>query len=156
MKIPFPLIAAIGLVILWTSMLFAIPFVLGQFADFKVEMPALTHQVQWVSHLFGGAALPMLVLATALLLGFRQFLGWVYALVLCVAWDLAFLGLLMFVITLITNLSGSSTTTPPLAQLPMYISLVFGSVQGVLAMLALLLNQVLFVSLIVKRRDFGR
>lgn len=153
-KNPTPIIAAVGLVLLWIGMIFAIPSVMNLFSDFKVEMPALTLVTLWVSQLFGRMALPLMVIATALLLCFRQFVGWVYALVLCVAWDLALVALILPVIALIDNLSGGTGGATFISALSLLSTL--GSVPGVLVVSTFLLNQALFVLLVVKRRDFAR
>lgn len=152
MKTRFPLWAAIGLVVLWTGMGFAVYSTIELFADFNLEMPALTFAVFWVFGLLEKTALPMLVLATAILLGLRQFLGWVYALVLCLAWNLAFAGLFLRGLSLIERLTGMSK--PIFSE---SLRLLTGSDGGYfLALCALLLNQILLVTLVVKRARFVR
>jgi hypothetical protein len=149
-----PIVAAVSLVFLWTGMIFAIPWVMGLFTDFKIELSVLTRVTVRVSQLFGGMVLPLAVIATALLLGFRQFVGWVYALVLCVAWDLALVGLILPVVALINNLSGGSGSMMVNDWLSLFTAL--GSLPGMLAVGAFLINQALFILLVVKRRDFAR
>ncbi|BCM89845.1 hypothetical protein IAD21_01693 [Abditibacteriota bacterium] len=149
MKTPFPILAAAGLVILWAAMLVTIPRTLLLLPNLPSDMPLPTMAILWADQPLGRTILPLLILAAALLLSFRQFVGWIYALVLCFASDFAFLGLLIPIMDNLNANNGNLGSSFPL--LP-----TLASVQGMLVIVALLLNQALFVSLIVKRRNFAR
>lgn len=154
MKTRFPLLAAVGLVVVWGAMLFAVTLTLDVIRGFKVEMPTLTMWVIGAYHfggslrlplLGGGLVLPTLVLATAVLLYLRQLAGWKIALALCVGCDLMGLGLILPMIALTNSLSAT----------PFPIPRSIGSIPGIwLALLALALNQLLFAFLLFKRREF--
>ena len=135
-------------------MLFAVTLTLDVFRGIKIEMPTLTI---WVIRLYqlgvglplpvlgSGGVLPILVLATAVLLYLRQSAGWKMALALCVGCDLMGLGLILPMIALANNLSAT----------PFPLPRTIGSIPGMwLALLALALNQFLFVLLLRKRREF--
>ncbi len=111
-------------------------------------MALLTNGTWWAFRFLGKTIFPLLVLATAFLLGFRQFVGWVYALVLCVAWDFAFVGLLL---PTIDNIRMGTIPNSSFFLLP-----AFASIQTGLIILAFVLNQALLISLWVKRREFAR
>lgn len=142
--------AAVGLVAVWGAMLFAVPLTLDAFKDFKVEMPGLTMLTVSTYHSAGSLVLLMLALATALLLGLRQWAGWMLALVLCGACDLAGLGLFLPVVALVNNLNGGDGAPAPVSP----GSVVGSNVGFWLALGALLFNQILFVLLLRKRREF--
>ncbi len=140
-----PLVAAIGLLVVWGAMFFAIPLTLDLFKVSKVEMPALTMWMLTALRFADGLALPMLVLATATLLRLRQSVGWIIAVILCGACDVAGLALLLPLISL-TNSLGATPLAPPISV---------GSSPGVLlAAFALIFSQFLFVLLIRKQREF--
>lgn len=153
MKLSFPVLAAAGLVLIWGAMLLAIPFALNLFPDFRVESPATTAALLWVTHLLGGSALPALVLVTAGLLALRRFSAWLLALALCIAWNFAFITLASYIVALINSLAEGKgqlnlfNEAIPALEIPPQV---YGMI------VALLLNQVLFVWLLVKRRDFRR
>ncbi len=149
MKTRFPLFAAIGFVLVWSAMIFAVPLTLDVFKGFKIEMPGLTMLMINAYHFGGGLALPMLLLATALLLGLRQSAGWVLALIFCVVCDLAFLGLALPVVSLANRVKGGLGAVAALSSGGLSFVLGFWLAVG-----ALLFNQILFVLLLRKRREF--
>ena len=144
----FPLIAAVSLTILWGLMLIEFPRALLLLPSLGTQMPLPTLLTNWVFRLLNGAALPLLVLATALLLGFHQFVAWVYALVLCGVWDVAFVGLIL---PIVDNFKSGY-----IADLSFFLPTTLAPVQWVFVAGAFLLNQALFVWLLIKRRDFAR
>ena len=140
MKTKSPPFAALGLLLVWAMLLVAVPLTMNLFKTVKVEMPALTMALLSVFHLVGSLAIPCFVVAIAFLLQLRQKAGWFCALALCVACDFAVLGLILPVVSL-WNSVGS--TFSPLSQPG--VGLTIG---------AFVLNQILFVLLLVKRREF--
>ncbi len=150
MKTRFPLLAAIGIVIVWGVMYLAIPLTMDAFKDFKIEMPGLTMMLIQAHYLKRGLALPMLVLLVALLLRYRQVSGWILALAFCVACDFAFVGLVLPSIALANNLSGADDgSTASLRNGAAW------STPGLwLGVVAVFLNQILFALLLQKRREF--
>ena len=126
-------------------MFLAFPLTLDLFKTFKIEMPVLTIWVIEVYRFADNLALPTLVLATAILLRLRQSAGWITAILLCAACDLAGAALILPLLSLMTALKAT----------PLALVTYFGSSMGVwLALVALFLNQILFVLLLRKRREF--
>ena len=147
MKSKFPTRAAIGLLVVWGALSLAVPLTLDLFKDFKIEMPGLTMLVIQAYH-WGNLVLPVFVLATALLLRWRQSAGWMLALLLCGACDLAGVSLILPLIALANTLNGGGGSPAPSSS-------IIASDPGVLlAVFAVILNQILFVFLIKKRREF--
>jgi len=151
MKSRFPVVAAVGVVLIWGALLGANFGFLNLFKDFKVEMPPITMLWNQTLRLSDGVGLPAAVLLAALLLAYRQLAGWYGALALCVAANLAGLALLMPLIALRNNLSGGvgGTLSPHAPNL-------WADPLLWLMLAALVLNQILSVGLLFKRPDFAR
>jgi len=153
MKSRFPLLAAFGVVLVWTAMIVAVPLTMELFADFKMQMPALTTLLVGVVQLLGGLALVTFVLATALLLARRKTTGWLLAFALCLACDVAFVGLVLPFGVLSSNL-GEGSLFPVMGAVilagPSF------SPGFWLAFVATVLNQILLAALVLKRPHFGR
>lgn len=145
MKTRFPLLAAIGLVVVWGAMLLAVWLTLDLLRRVIVEVPSTTIILISVFQMVRGLALPCVVGLTAILLHLRQSGGWKMAVILCVACDLAGLSLILPLLALADSLS----------TMPVATAFSHGSLPGIgSAVVALLLNQILFVLLLRKRREF--
>jgi len=137
MKSRLPVVAAVGVVLIWGALLGANFGVLDLSKEYKIQTPLITFLWFQVSGMLNGAAIPLAVLVAAFLLACRQILGWVMAIVLCVTADFVGLALAMPFV---------AKTAPSLLSNPLIWML------GV----ALLLNQVLLVALVYRRPDFAR
>jgi len=158
MKSRFPIVAAVGVVLIWGVLLGANFRFLDLFADFKMEMPPIT--MLWIraTRFSGGAAVPAIVLLAAFLLIHRQLSGWYVALALCVAANLAGFALLMPLVALINNLSGGDDETPmpPTPSNNTFASAILAEPFLGLLIAAFVFNLVLSVTLLFKRPDFAR
>lgn len=135
----------------WLASVIGFRMSLDIFKEFKIELPALTWWGITLTHPFFLLPLTTLILGIAVLLALRHPLGWSLAFAACFLCDLLFVGYLLPSIALFNGLSGGDGSGISLPPAP---TVIWGNPGASFLLAATLLTQVIFVILLMKRRDW--